>query len=461
VVAYLRAGYDVDIGVGLRLPVKITLEYPEQMTVEHDYEFYATLTPLDWPDYDEFLCRFKAQLWVEAGIFNPFAWKWERYSARWGPNYDWSRSFTTPLGPAIEFPLPPIETTVFDSAWVIGFSLLKVKLVIDPQLGSDKITAKVRASGDAAGEHTLVWSEPDQTIPFVIHADDYGPTDFAEIELSDLRYYFSIFMLHFGLKFDFHSWIDGLTGDPTIGLFTLDMSGLTEGLYLGVHAGTDGTIDLRVFVVRGLPLNDLEGAKLRIANLQEYTFFLYENSKINQYKHDRIIGDLAQTKDNINNAIVYLDTARNGFDDKVEGLSSLLFAVKRLENLINDIQNWNDKRLMPSDIANNLVGELERIQMKLVNRVKEEALSEKLLAVAATEDAEARGRYAPWLCDQVAYIDQYLADAEYWLDEGWPWKAVYYYKAAFWKSQKTVCQAYDWSWDIDIKDWVDQLEQNP
>jgi len=245
--AYARAGVDVDIGFGLRLPVRIALEYPEQMTVGHDYELYATLTPLDRPDYNEFLCKFKAKVWVEAGVWF-FGWK--EYSASLGLDYDWSRSFPTPIGPAMEFPIPSFEILVFDSAWVIGFSVLKLNLVIDPQLGSDKITAKAKAGGDAAGEHIITWSAPDQKIPFTVHANDYGPTDFAEIELSDFRYYFSIFKLHFGLKFDFHRWIDWLIGDPTIGLFTLDMSWLTEGLYLGVHAGTDGTVEVSVVVER-------------------------------------------------------------------------------------------------------------------------------------------------------------------------------------------------------------------
>ena len=152
------------------------------------------------------------------------------------------------MGPGMEFPVPSLEVTVVDSAWVIGFSLLKLKLVIDPELGSDKITAKASAAGDASADHTLRWSVPDERIPFIVHASDYGPTDYAQIELSDFRYYFTKFKLRFKLKFDFHDWIDWLTGNPTITLFTLDMSWLTEGLYMGVHAGTDGTVDVTVFV---------------------------------------------------------------------------------------------------------------------------------------------------------------------------------------------------------------------
>jgi len=242
-IAEASAGIDVDIGFGLRLPVRIALEYPEQMTVEHDYELYATLTPLDRPDYNEFKCTFQAMVWASAEIFGVDA-----FSFSFGPNYDYSKSFTTPLGPAMEFPIPSLERTVFDSAWVIGFSLLKLNLVIDPELGSDKITARASAAGDASADQTLRWSVPDDRIPFTVHADDYGPTDFAEIELSDFRYYFTKFKVHFKLKFDFHDWIDWLTGNPTLTLFTLDMSWLTEGLYIGVHEGTDPTVDVTVFV---------------------------------------------------------------------------------------------------------------------------------------------------------------------------------------------------------------------
>ncbi len=239
--AYARAGIEVDIGFGLRLPIRIALEYPDVMTVEHDYECYATLTPLNLPDFDEFKCSFIACIWIEAGIWAPIV-GWIEYSETFGPNYDFSKSFTTPLGSGMSFPISALEITVWD-LW-----LMAVKVVIEPQLGSDKITAKASASGDATGDQTITWSAPGQKKPFTVHASDYGSTDFAKIQLSDFRYYFSIFKLHFKLKFDFDGWIDWLTGDPTISIFTLDMSWLTDGLYLGVHQGTDGTVDVDVFV---------------------------------------------------------------------------------------------------------------------------------------------------------------------------------------------------------------------
>ena len=246
IVAYVRAGVDIDIGFGIRLPVRISLEYPEQMIAGHDYEIYAKLTPIDRPNFDEFLCKFKVKAWVQTGGLLLPDWY-----ASWGPDYDWSKSFATPIGPTMKFPLPSFEMTIFDSKWVLPWPpLLNVNLVIDPQLGSDRITARAKAGGDAIGESNITWSAPDQRVPFTVRAGNYGPSDYAEIELSDFKYYFSIFKLHFGLKFDFASWIDWLTGDPQIGLFTVDMSWLTEGLYLGMHQGTDGTVDVSVLVTR-------------------------------------------------------------------------------------------------------------------------------------------------------------------------------------------------------------------
>ncbi|UCG03201.1 MAG: hypothetical protein JSW11_04265 [Candidatus Heimdallarchaeota archaeon] len=239
---YCRVYINLNIGAGIRLPVRITLEYPEQMTVEHDYECYATLTPLDKPDFDEFYLVFQTNIEVAAGIWLPIV-GWEENSWYFGPNLNWRRSFTTPLGPGNYFPIPSFEYTLLD-VWIMA-----LKLVVEPQLCSDKITAKFSTSGDATNGATLTWTAPNQKIPFTVHADDYDTTtDYARIELSDFRYYFSIFKLAFKLKLDFNSWIDWLTGDPTITLYTLDMSWLTDGLYLGVHPGTVGVVDVDVFV---------------------------------------------------------------------------------------------------------------------------------------------------------------------------------------------------------------------
>lgn len=242
--AYFRAGYHVDIGFGVRLPIKIELLYPEQMTVGHDYEIYATLTALNWPNFNEFKCTFEAYLWVEVGQWWPFV-GWSKYRYNFGPDYDYSKSFKTPVGPEDSFPIPDIEIPIWN-LW-----LMVVKLVISPELGSNKITAKKTVTGDAKLKQpqssTIRWYD-EGTIMFEVEAGDYSSSNYAHITLSDFRYYFSRFFLHFDLKFDITSWIDWLTGDPRFRLFTVDMSWLTDGLYLRVHQGYDPTMDVNVFV---------------------------------------------------------------------------------------------------------------------------------------------------------------------------------------------------------------------
>jgi len=255
--AYARAGIDVDIRFGLRLPINVTIEYPEQMTVGNNYTFYAKLTPIDKPSFNEFLFVFKAYVWVDAGIWVPF--RWITYSATYGPNIDLSRSFQTPLGSGAEAPLPGINIKIFDSAWVIEFSLLKVFLTIEPAFGSEKITAKAGSLGDARVVEgaDLTWSEPDQRLNFTVNAGDYdNATDYAKISLSDFRYYFTIFKLHVGLLFDFDSWIDWLTGDPSIRVATLDMSWIIQKLgspYLPVHPGYPKGVEVTIYVERYIP----------------------------------------------------------------------------------------------------------------------------------------------------------------------------------------------------------------
>jgi len=197
-----------------------------------------------------------------------------------------------------------------------------------------------------------------------------------------------------------------------------------------------------------------------ITSLREYVTSLYESGNINQYKFERIMSDLGKTEINVGDILNYLETVRPGFDDKVEGLNTLKSGVLRLEYLIKDLQNWVKYGQMPSDLANQIIQQLTAINNEMTQIAKSEAYAEKMLAVAAIQDAEARGKYAPWLWNEIAYIDQYLAQADYWLTKGWLSKAVDYYKTTFYYSQCTVKSAWHWSWNISREDWIDQLEQN-
>lgn len=257
-IAYAQVGVNVDIEYGLRLPINITIEYPEQMTVGRNYTFYATITPIDKPNFKEFLCVFKAYLWVSAGVWAPlwYDWgHWDTYYAQWGPDWDFSRSFQTPLGNAIAFLVPPIYgLKIFDTAWVDSLpSFLQVLLGFQPGFGSDKVTAVAKATGDGSVVEGsgITWTTAGQRIPFTVLANNSDlTTSHAKISISDFRYYFTKFQVRFWLKFDFSSWIDWLTGDPEIPIYTLDLSDIIRntGWYLGTHPGYPSSVNVVLFV---------------------------------------------------------------------------------------------------------------------------------------------------------------------------------------------------------------------
>ena len=353
--AYARAGIDVDIRFGLRLPINVTLEYPEQMTVGDNYTFYATLTPIDKPFFNESLFIFKAFIWVEAGIWVPF--RWITYSATYGPNIDESRSFQTPLGPGAEAPLPSINVMIFDSAWVIEFSLLKVFLTIEPAFGSEKITAKASSLGDArvVDGADLTWSMPNQSLNFTVNADEYdNTTDYAKIRLSDFKYYFTIFKLHVGLLFDFNSWIDWLTGDPTIRVATLDMSWIIKKLgtpYLPVHPGYPSGVEVTLYVERYIPPPEIiepRDVAILYATMNLDTIYAGQTLNITV-----VVKNFGNVTENIN-VTVYLDTTSieeqpiTEFEPNQE--ATLVFLLNTSEWAVGNHTVWAQASIVPNEI---------------------------------------------------------------------------------------------------------------
>jgi hypothetical protein len=228
--AYVRIGVVVDIEFGIRLPVNITIEYESPVIFDQsNTTMYATITPIDLPNFNESLFIFKSYFFVECG-----GWLIPRGPYTWicGPNYDLSQSFVTPLGDAIAFPIPPIPAlSIAEFETPLLGSLLEIDLGVQPGFGSKKITAKMTATGDAQAVQgvNILWSYPDQSVPFIVRFGDYDPSvDWALIKLSDFRYYFTQFYVRFWLMFDFGSWIDWLLHDFSIPLITIDMSWLIK-----------------------------------------------------------------------------------------------------------------------------------------------------------------------------------------------------------------------------------------
>ena len=246
-IAWLKLGAEVDIGFGLRLPVAVRLEYPEQMTIQKDYTCYATIFPLDLPSHDELKISFQAYAYIDVGIIGLGG------QFNIGPTEEWTESFYTPIGSGMAFPVNDLNIKIWD------ILALSMDLYIEPKLGSDKVTARASCFGDGivTGNDLITWTEPYQRKEFTVHADDYNILDnFAHIMLSDYRYYFSRFDVDFGLKVNLNQLINDwfLIGDPKWKFLTINMGFLTDGLYIGILSGDPFVAIVNVFVKRYAPL---------------------------------------------------------------------------------------------------------------------------------------------------------------------------------------------------------------
>jgi len=244
VTARVCVGVEFDIEFGLRLPVNVTIRYPEQMTVDHNYTFYATITAIDKPDYNESIFVFKTYAWLDAEVLG------FTYHEEWGPNYDFSQSFKTPIGADMAFPFGSIPGPT-----LVDFEVLKIKLGLAPAFGSEKVTAKTEVMGDVIliDGANMSWSSDNQSLAFTVQASDCDPTtDNATIRLWDFRYYLTRFWMGFDLIFDFIWPLDTIISDFSTRVYTLDLSKLIEqfNLYLGVHEGYPESVHVDVFVER-------------------------------------------------------------------------------------------------------------------------------------------------------------------------------------------------------------------
>jgi len=317
IIGYVIMGIDIDIQFGLRLPVNVTLEYPEQMTIGENYTLYATLVPIDKPSYDEFEFVFRAVVWGEANILGI---EFSRTDI-WGPNINKSRSFTTPLGSEVEpifsdllninlFDVMKLLFPWLEPAIDIVSVLFVPYITFEPAFGSEKITAKATAHGDAlvVEDSNLMWSTPGQRVNFTVHADEYdSSTNHTKISLSDFRYYFTNFVLNVELLFDLNGLLNGWPlywNDPEFFLGALDLSDLTEGLYLGVHSGTPGRVDVSIYVERVVPPPEvIDPRDVGILWAMVYPKVLYVGQVLNTTVTVRNLGNVTEDT----NVTVHLD----------------------------------------------------------------------------------------------------------------------------------------------------------
>jgi hypothetical protein len=203
-VYHYKAGFELDAGLGLRLPTEVTLnDIPEEMIADNPYTLSTSIEGVNWNaaqytaanvepvEGNEYVCYLK--FWV--GVYVEVA---EIEIIDWNIDIDknYNRDFKTPFGSGEGFPIPDLDLSPDDTGLKMDWTIasIGIGLKIDPEIGSETITADWSANGDATGSGTVEYNEPDVTEDFgLVQACECSPTEEdANIQLSDFKYFFDI-----------------------------------------------------------------------------------------------------------------------------------------------------------------------------------------------------------------------------------------------------------------------------
>jgi hypothetical protein len=246
-----KAGFELDWTMGLRLPAQATLTGPGQMAQGSSYNFTTSLIPLNWTEGQ----------YSAAGVApengNEFALRMTFFAGVKGEilgidlcpscyaelDFDESESFTTPFGPGAEFPIPSVTIPIYEiDLAVLYFGL---GLEIDPHLNSTNITAdwETVPGSDCSGSGSVTYTAPNTPVTFgPVAACNYGPSDQAQVQLDNFRYWFSEFTIELLAYLEFEVFGYGVW-NPTISITDLDLSSISDDLYLDRHVQCTALFD--------------------------------------------------------------------------------------------------------------------------------------------------------------------------------------------------------------------------
>jgi hypothetical protein len=236
------AGFELDWGLGVRLPMEESCTATEPMDEGSTYWPTNTVDGMDWSASDfatagvpaengnEFVMRFTFKF----GVFLWVPIAGNVIDLGVDIDIDHSQSFPTPFGPGSWFPIPPLDIPLWGLD--VGVAYGEIGFELTPYLGSTKLTSDWTAVGDASGSGSMMFTDP--VVPVTIgpvQAID-GPGT-AEINMEDWQYYFNEFILDLGLYFYldvFGVW----DGTFTVPIVDFDLSAITGHLWIGTHSGT-------------------------------------------------------------------------------------------------------------------------------------------------------------------------------------------------------------------------------
>jgi len=274
----IQTYFSLDWALGVRLPLEVGLTSPDSVNEGSTFSPTSYVKGVDWSASDfqqagvspyagnEFVlrCGLEAGLYLILADINVFGgWATVGYSV------DMSQSFKTPFGPGESFPIPDLEITLFNpsvslAGW--GNAGLTCKFVVDPILGSKRMTANWQAGGDGSGGGAITYTSPTSAVTLgQVNANDFSPsTDYAVVTVEDFQYELNKFLIDLSTRFT--AWVDihdpildtHIWGDSwdlgSIPIYTFDLSALTGSLSLGVHPGTSGTVTKGTLVQNVAPV---------------------------------------------------------------------------------------------------------------------------------------------------------------------------------------------------------------
>lgn len=242
-----KAGVDLDWAFGLRLPAAANLTGPDQLVLGSPFSLASALTPQDWAaanynnfgvapeNGNEFVARFNYFIGIRGEILGQdlceLIFGVQCFSEE---NRDISKSFATPFGSGSSFPISDLSETIP----IIDLGIIEwdITFLLQPQVGSDKITADWQASGDASGSGQITYSSPGSPVSFgPINACNLGPGNQAQIELANFQYFFNQFAIEFKItnRLTIDVGFDDFSFEETVTL-GLDLSSIFGGLGLQV-----------------------------------------------------------------------------------------------------------------------------------------------------------------------------------------------------------------------------------
>jgi hypothetical protein len=255
------AGFAMDYGLGLRFPMEVGLTSPDLVFEGSNFLPSSYVNGLNWSaadyqsvgiapeDGNEFVMRFT----FRCGIFLEVAGI-DVIDLGINESEDVSSSFATPFGPGAYFPLPSLDLPIWNID--VGVAYLELGFRLQPNLGSDRITAVWQATGDFAGSGSITYSAPLSSVSFgPINAYD-GPSQ-TDLQIAQFRYYFTQFLIEMSAYFFldvFGIW----DGDFEIPITDFNLSSLTEDLYIGTHQGTSGSIFKTTYVENVPPTAEID-----------------------------------------------------------------------------------------------------------------------------------------------------------------------------------------------------------